>query len=338
MNKKQTIAINGVEYDAITGMRLGTEGNKQNSTEKAPSKTAPVRKQPLTAGAFHAHKTTRSKTLNRRYVKSPITKGKTVPTDSAGSLTKKAPRPAVNHQKSPMITKFAKPEKVQAQQPAKKHAVTITDIGPMPHPKVAALKKTVNQRSSSAADAPLPKPPTNSEIKKMAIEKALEKSIPGKKQPKKPRNKRMLNIASAGLMLVLITGYITYINMPSLSVKIAAAQSGIAATYPSFQPTGYSLKGPVAYENGKVTISFASNSNPQKFALNQSKSTWDSSALLDNYVQKASNGNYQIFNDSGLTVYVYGTNAAWVNGGVLHTITGDATLSSYQILHIATSM
>lgn len=336
MNKQQTITINGVAYNAHTGMRVDAMVGKKDTKEQSSPAAAQTRKRTaMAAGAFHASKATHSKTLNRRYVKSPVAKKKSAP---ATTIPKKAPQTTVRYQKSPMITKFAKPEQAPVKQSVKKRTIAINDIGPIAHPKVAALKKPTPQLAKSTAAAAAAKPRTNADVKKTAIEQALAKSQPNKKQQKKQRSKRLVNIASASLALVLFAGYLTYINMPSLSVRIAAAQSGIAATYPSFQPAGYSLKGPVAYENGEVTMNFASNSNAQKFALNQSKSSWDSSALLDNYVQQASNGNYQTFSDSGLTVYVYNTNAAWVNGGILHTITGDASLSSEQILHIATSM
>jgi hypothetical protein len=167
----------------------------------------------------------------------------------------------------------------------------------------------------------------------------MERAVSPHKTTKKSKHHRRLTaVASAGLAITLLAGYLTYVNMPSLSVQVAAAQAGIAASYPSHQPTGYSLQGPVAYEDGQVTMKFSSNTNSEKFTLNQSRSTWDSSALLDNYVQQASNGKYQALQDSGLTIYTYGNDAAWVNGGVLHTISGDAQLSDEQVRQIATSM
>jgi hypothetical protein len=85
-------------------------------------------------------------------------------------------------------------------------------------------------------------------------------------------------------------------------------------------------------------MKFASNSGPQNFTLNQKKSSWDSSAVLDNYVKQKAGENYITYNERGLTIYTYGSDAAWINNGVLYTINGDAPLSSDQIRHIATSM
>ena len=49
-------------------------------------------------------------------------------------------------------------------------------------------------------------------------------------------------------------------------------------------------------------------------------------------------GKYATYNDAGLTIYTYGTDAAWVNGGVLYTVEGSANLSNEQIRRIATSL
>lgn len=126
--------------------------------------------------------------------------------------------------------------------------------------------------------------------------------------------------------------------MPSLSVRVAAAQAGVNASYPSYHPDGYSLNGPVAYSQGEVNMKFASTTGPQNFTIGQSKSNWDSTALLQDYVKQHAGDNYITYDDHGLTIYTYESNAAWVNDGILYTITGDAPLSSDQIRQIAASM
>ena len=108
--------------------------------------------------------------------------------------------------------------------------------------------------------------------------------------------------------------------MPSLSVRVAAAQAGVNATYPEYRPDGYGMSGAVAYSEGQVSMKFASNGGSENFTINQSKSNWDSSAVLDNYVKQKAGDNYITYNERGLTVYTYGSNAAWVNNGVLYTI------------------
>jgi len=158
----------------------------------------------------------------------------------------------------------------------------------------------------------------------------------------KPKNSRktsrILSIASASLALLLLGGYFTYLNMPNLSVRVAAAQAGIDASYPSYRPDGYSLNGPVAYDQGEVSMKFAANAGPQNFAITQTKTDWDSSALKENYVKAKWGENATQYTENGLTIYALDGDAAWVNNGILYTIDGDAPLSSSQIRGIATSM
>ena len=41
---------------------------------------------------------------------------------------------------------------------------------------------------------------------------------------------------------------------------------------------------------------------------------------------------------NGLTIYSYGTHAAWVNAGILYTVDGNAELAPEQIQKIAASL
>jgi hypothetical protein len=147
-----------------------------------------------------------------------------------------------------------------------------------------------------------------------------------------------MSIASGSLAVMLIGAYFTYLSMPSLSTRVAAAQAGINAGYPSYRPTGYSLSGPVAFNQGTVSMKFAANAGPGSYTLQQARSGWDSSAVLSNYVEPKVGDQYTTTATNGLTIYTYGTSAAWVNCGILYTISGDAPLSSEQVQRIATSL
>ena len=120
-------------------------------------------------------------------------------------------------------------------------------------------------------------------------------------------------------------------------MRVAATRAGISANYPNYQPDGYHFAGPITYQPGEVTIDFKSNTNDNGFAIKQKASNWDSQAVLDNYVNKQT-GTYLTYQERGLTIYSFGNRAAWVNGGLLYTIDGDAPLNSDQLLRIATSM
>lgn len=314
---QQTITINGTTYDAHTGLPI-----KQSPQPAARSAA-------VTAKAHHSHdihrQVQRSHTLNRRVVKNKQPQ----PQPAVVAAT---PRPAVKQ--SPAITKFAPhPHGVVARP-------RMMDIGPSVHPTV---KKVHERMKPAVAPTPQPAAPKPSAIlKQEAVDKALHQAPshaaahkPLKPQPKKSR--RLLSIASASLALLLLGGYFTYLNMPSLSVRVAAAQAGVDAAYPSYRPDGYG-RGVVAYQDGEVSVKFASNGGPQNFTITQEKTTWDSTAVKENFVDKNWGDNIDIVTEHGLTIYRKDSDAVWVNGGILYKIDGNAPLSPTQIRDIATSM
>lgn len=343
MNKSKIVSIGGVEYDSHTGLPVTKQAAVKVAT---PQKTRNV--QPVHAKGVHSAQQ-RSATLNRRFVakktaatpapaKKPVMSGMVVSRKS----TKGTPASQLHVRsksldirpktRSAHISKFAK----EPQALAVKRPVASNDIAHTPHPlaKKAHAAQAVRQQ---AATPPVHHTPSAKDIKHAELGKALAHAKADAKAPKQaPR--RALNIAAASLGLLLIAGYFTYVNMPNLSVRVAAAQAGIEASYPEYRPVGYSLNGPVAYQDGEVSMKFASNTGPVAFQLSQAKSGWDSAALLEKFVNPESNSKYATYNDGGLTIYTYGTNAAWVNGGILFTIEGDANLSNEQIRRIATSM
>ncbi len=320
---KKTVVINGIVYDHRTGMPLRAE-RSTTSTHKRPAASVHVSLQ-------------KSSTLSRKYVrlekKTPkVAAPKPAPQPVAPSITLKkqqrANAPTV-HQK---ITRFAprtKPAELTKKGPV------ISDIGPAPH----RLTHAVAQKTTKPV-ARVVKP--SQVLKQEALDKATA-AMPSKRakdvRAKKSAPKRRLaSVASGAMALLLLGGYLTYLNMPALSTRVAAAQAGINATYPAYQPSGYSLSGPVAYQQGSVTMKFAANGGPQTFTVNQTKSGWDSSAVLENYVTPKAGDKYATDSVNGLTIYTYENNAAWINGGILYTISGNAPLSTDQVKRIATSM
>jgi hypothetical protein len=305
----KTVTINGRAYDVHTGMPV----------DKAPSHQPAA---PHPSNTVH-HTTQKSQTLNRRIVK------KAGPAISSHNQPKARPD-VVRHT---AVAKFAKHPVIKAAAPsaAERH---------IPHPIAQKVQQKQAAMQMRPQVQPAPKPA--SVIKEEAVQESLSAApshSANHDQVQRPkRYPRLLSVASASLALILLGGYFTYLNMPSLSVRVAAAQAGVNASFPSYHPDGYSLNGPVAYTQGEVTMKFASNSGPQNFTVSQSKTSWDSSAVLDNYIKDKAGDNYITYDEHGLTIYTYGGNAAWVNDGVLYTIRGDAPLSGDQIRHIATSM
>jgi hypothetical protein len=315
MSQSNVVSIGGIDYDSTTGLAL--------TSSHASVKPDLRRNQSVHAKGVHTAQQ-RSSALNRRFVKKTASASDQPVVNRPSGRTIDV-RPV--RKRSPHISKFARdPEVIRAK---RVHG----DIGPVHHPVVAKAHVVTAKRSSVVHATPAAR-----DIKHAAIGHALANAAPSHSATKSPKRGRGWNVAGAMIGLLLLTGYFTYINLPNLSVRVAAAQAGIDATYPEYRPVGYRLNGPVAYKNGEVSMNFASNSGPVSFSLNQSKSSWDSSALLEKYVNPKSDGKYATYSDDGLTIYTYGTDAAWVNGGILYTVDGSAMLSNEQIRRMATSM
>lgn len=172
-------------------------------------------------------------------------------------------------------------------------------------------------------------------LKKATLQPTHHKATKQKVNSKK----RLLRFSSSALVVLMLAGYVAYLNVPGISMKVAAHRAGFAANLPGYKPAGYSLSNPISYQPGQVTINFHSNTDERRFSLLQQPSSWDSNALRENYVQPKDE-NYVTYQDNGLTIYVYnGSNASWVNGGKLYHIDSkDSQLDTEQLLNLATSM
>lgn len=338
MGKKHTIVINGRTYDATTGLALSEKKEKgANHTAKSSLssvKTKPVNsiqkgvvrdiastKTKATAKTIH-RKTQRSKTLKRTALKKP-TPAKSHKISVTGASKQYA--------RSPQISRFAKhPETISKKiTPANKELPKKQASKPVQHRPIQpvssrAIKERLIQEQMEKA------PAARVTIEKVRKSKAKDVS---------PSKLRTASVITVCLSLLVLAGYLTYLSMPDLSMRIAAMQTGVNAKLPEYQPQGYALNGPVTYDDNKVTADYKAQFGNQAYAITQTSSEWDSRATLDNFVAKDSNDDYQIRSKQGLTIYTYGNKAVWINGGVLHVLkSNNAPLTSQQIERIAVSM
>ena len=144
--------------------------------------------------------------------------------------------------------------------------------------------------------------------------------------------------ACMAVIAIALLGYLVALNLPDISVRVAAMQTGIEKLYPSYVPSNYRLDGLVKEEAGRVTMNFK-NEEGKKFILMEEKSSWDSAAVLSNYVKKNWGSDYSIAKGQGLTIYISGSNAVWVNGGVFYMISNeDGSLTATDLHDIAVSL
>jgi hypothetical protein len=344
MKANNFIEINGKRYDARTGELISAAPKKIQVTKSVdgisatPAKTqevlspAAVLKEVKSreAAPHMKRRVHHSVTLHRRAVKAPKVE------IASPQETKKTAEvsPKTDHRRleraqtiarSQHISRFGVAQSVAeepTQTPAPEQPITPTpepQAPPEPELKVSQLKpSTVHKALSYAAE-----------------EQKKERSMPIQAHSRT----KLFSYGASGLVVLLLAGYVTYLNVPSLSMKVAASRAGFAATMPGQTPSGYSLSGPVLSSPGQVTLKYSSNTDTREFSVKQQPTTWDSTALLENYVMDKDK-EYLTYQDRGLTVYIYdGGNAAWVNGGKMYTLDGAKTqLDTRQILNLASSM
>lgn len=196
---------------------------------------------------------------------------------------------------------------------------------------------------------------TAKELKDRAIKKALAdasttasqeqtgKMAKAVKETKEPMKMhfgfgRVLLALTCAAIAVFVIVYFVDLNMPDISLRVAAMQTGIEASYPGYVPRDYSLS-EITSENGKISLSFVNHSTNDSFTLTEEKSSWDSNALLTNYVKDTYGENYTTIREQGLTLYISGNSATWVNGGIVYKLTpASGSLTKKQIRSIAVSL
>lgn len=188
---------------------------------------------------------------------------------------------------------------------------------------------------------------TAKQMKEAAIEKAMKTTEKQVNQVSKKESKPiqmhfgfgriMLALACAAAAVFAIV-YFVNLNAPDISLKVAAMQTGIEASYPSYVPRDYSLSD-ITSEEGKIVLNFKKTGSDEGFSLAEESSSWDSNALLTNYVKDEYGSDYSVIKEQGLTLYVNGSDACWVNGGVVYKLKATSgTLTKKQIKSIAVSL
>ena len=313
----------------------------------------------------------KSTTLNRRYVKRPT---KLIITDGT---EEEADLPKVEYHKTLRIAisddKDIEAEKAAAkishiavmaeEEPAAKKPVIEEkpDLPPAPNPyqaaidarkakkaeeavvisskalKDAAIKKALAEMEATRENKIAEKVMLNEMKAEKAEKKTRKKTEKEVKHLKKRKGGRILLAFATSAACVLALAAIVKVNLPNISVTVAAVQTGVDAKYPNYIPRDFSIHD-VYTDNSTVIIKFDGPEN-QSFTISEEKSSWDSSALLTNYVKGAYGTAYDTIREQGITVYINHSNAAWVNNGIFFRITADnGVLSKKQIKNIVGSL
>lgn len=372
MNKNY-IVLNGKHYDAVTGALIKPIANHSQSTHTRISHsnhhkasqarttlrdtavvTQPAQKAQKSSSRelhggpkkVHSHKPDQPKTLMRHIVKKPA-HAQRPPVKQAYPLAKAddtkialktsvknidtiRSRRAQDIHKSKHVTRFATaatvaiPTKVQpiALKPAPKH----TDITPVAtkHRTATPISQTPQEKKTALLE------------KALANAKSHEEPAPRIKGQRSKHRRLISSVASLAAVLVVV-GFVAYMNKASVELQLASVRAGFQASLPNYTPTGYERQAAKAAD-GRVAINFLSPASQENFTLTQESSSWDSQTLFDSIVAQ-NNSTYQTVQSHGRTIYLYGGDkAAWVDGGILYKVDGNAKLNSDQVISLATSM
>ena len=154
------------------------------------------------------------------------------------------------------------------------------------------------------------------------------------KKPKVSKKHLIFAVASSICCMGVLYATLKF-SMPDISAKVAAAQNG--ASYPSFVPRDFIASG-ASFQKNTFSLEVV-GPDKTRFTLDQEKLPWDSNALLNNYVKPTWGEQYDTIREQGLTIYMYQSNAAWVNGGTVYKLnTTSGSLSKKQLKNIITSL
>lgn len=269
-----------------------------------------------------------STTLNRKYVKRPM--------KTADIMVQVKRSPKVKHFNNMVTQKTVVAEQPVA--PAVKHPVQNVVNAKMKdrmEPVTAPMKLTAKELKDQAIQKALANAAKSVDSNEMMKTKKAKKQKAPKVHFGLGRVVLALSCAAAAVFAIV---YFVNLNMPDISMRVAAMQTGIDAKYPGYVPRDFSLSD-ITSENGKITLNFKNAGTGDAFSLVEEQSSWDSSALLTNFVKDEFGEGYSTVREQGLTIYISGSDAAWVNGGVVYKIyTTSGSLTKKQINTIATSL
>ncbi|MCR5833015.1 MAG: hypothetical protein K6G36_03775 [Candidatus Saccharibacteria bacterium] len=258
-----------------------------------------------------------SATLNRRYVTPPKAAARRVQVNSdmiAVKTVSSASAKAAPAVKATPTTMTAKPT-----------------LAKMATAKPAAAKTAASKTSEKLSPE---------QLKELAVKRALRAA---EKTPEPVPHKLHFSFGRIFLALICTAAtvfalvYFINQNVFNLSVVNAAKSAGLEISASPKVPNGYELTDIVS-EDGKITLNYSNPSNKTSFTLVEERSSWDSNALLTNFVKPTYGADYSIVREQGITIYISNSNAAWVNGRIVHKITAEpGTLTKKQIRSIATS-
>jgi hypothetical protein len=315
----------------------------KKETKQANAKTEPLEpKQKVTVNNAKAHQPQKAKTLMRRAVHKPETSLKPAikpqaPAEIAPkSASAIAIKPSVLHVDEDRLERahsVHKSKGIRHFQPVRPD-YTPDAIESTPRPAVNIVPAIAVMAAPPRIE---PVRHEDTDIFEAALARAQShKELPHPLKKRKGTHRRLVNTMAGIAAFLVIGGFIGYLNMPNIQLRIASVQAGFTADMPTFKPDGYVLKGGVQRIGNTVSMRFTTGEN--NYTITQQPSAWNSQTLIDNTVA-LSDGSYKTVQAGGRNVYVYnGSNAVWVDRGIRYDLTANALLTTEDITQLAASL
>lgn len=289
-----------------------------------------------------AHKPEKSKTLMRRAVHKPVVAMKPAIKPQAPAEIAAKPLSAIAAKPSVLQVdeeRLARAKDVHMSKGIKHFQPVRPDYSPaaienMPHTTPHSVPVIAVTQAPPMVKA---HPREDTDIFEAALARAESHKQPAHRAPKRHvAHRKLINTMAGIAALLVIGGFVAYLNMPNIQLHVASVQAGFTADMPGYKPEGYALKGGVQRIGNTVSMRFTQGEN--NYTVTQQPSDWNSQTLVDNTVA-LSNGTYKTVQAGGRNIYVYGkSNAVWVDRGVRYDLTTNTPLSTQDITQLAASL
>lgn len=332
----ETVTINGILYDAVTG--LPVEGTSKHNVrvirsdqklarkvvgerivlKKSPVTVEPViprKRQPVKLSSTRHHdamakvkKPQKSLTLNRRYVTKPVEKIHV----SAPRATAVAKHPEVSHFNNgkPLPNPVKLPVKSPQSTPKPKSAAVTT-----PKNLMSDIRRVVSKPKPLAAKPAPTKALPLEEVDRVFSEVTESISREFKRDVVKiKKSPKSFYIITAIVVAILIAGIIAVFSLPQIEMLIASRYAGIDGHLPAYIAPGYGIKGSVNYSADRVQIKYRNDRQSEEYTVIESATTEPDRELV-----------------------IGGNSAIFVKSGIRYQITYSA-LSDEQIRRVADSL
>ncbi|MBR3595321.1 DUF4367 domain-containing protein [Candidatus Saccharibacteria bacterium] len=290
----------------------------------------PVDHTSISSSASH-RRVQRSTTLNRKYVKKP---------EKVAAVDSVAKRRADDLKRRQALADKINRERLAALKAGKtlrEAAATPAAPTSTPRPLSATIERNLITSPKAEKATKVKDSAVKSALKSVASMDADSGNKKGISTKRTLGAKKLLLAFGCAALAVGIVGYFVSVNTPDISVRVAAMQSGIDATYPTYIPRGYSLSDIVS-EDKKISMTF-NDSESGSFTLSEEKTSWDNETLEASYVKSTWGNNYTSVREQGITIFISGSNATWINGNILYKIQASGNnLTKKQIKSIVTSL